>query len=539
MKNKYVCLSAIVLAASLSTAKAADWYAPQEPFAVYGNTYYVGTGGISALLLTSPAGHILIDAGAPKSPPMIVEHIRKLGFKVEDIRYILNSHAHHDHAGGIAELQKLSGATVLASPPSLYIFSSGQPDNTDPQFRDLVPMTPVTKMRAIHNGEVIRLGPIALTAHFTPGHTKGGTSWTWQSTENGRMANMVYADSLYAMSANGVRFSGNPGYPNAQAEVEGAIATLESLKCDVLVSAHPELGGLWERKAKQPALGNAAFIDKDACRDYAAKARAKLAQTLAEDKAAIPKHELINSAAPMARDVVASVAPSLFEQKTYTASNGIVLPYRILTPMTLEPGVRYPLVLQLHGSGGIGTDNLTQLDRLAKSWAMPEIRARYNTYVLVPQLPVRSANYGPPSPDQYAEHSTALIAALELVEKFAQESPVDSARIYALGFSMGGSAAWLAPILKPDLFAAIMPISGIAPKNTSAEALQDLPIWVMHGNADTENPIFADHRIAKLIATRGGQRIFFREYDGLDHQLPADLYPGYWWRNWLFDQHRH
>lgn len=222
------------------------------------------------------------------SPPRIVEHIRTLGFKVEDIRYIVNSHAHHDHAGGIAELQKLSGATVLASPDSLEVISSGRPDKTDPQFPHLVPMTPVAKMRVIRHGEVVRLGPVALTAHFTPGHTKGGTSWTWQSTENGRMANMVYADSLYALSGNGVRFSDNPGYPNAKAAVEGSIATVESLKCDVLVAGHPELGGLWERKAKQPALGNAAFIDQDACRNYAAKARAWLARTLADDAAAAP-----------------------------------------------------------------------------------------------------------------------------------------------------------------------------------------------------------------------------------------------------------
>jgi metallo-beta-lactamase class B len=265
------------------TAQAADWYAPQEPFAVYGNTYYVGTGGISAVLITSPDGHMLIDVGGPLSPPQVIEHIRKLGFKVEDIRYILNSHAHHDHAGGIAELQKLSGATVLASPPSAEVISSGQPDKTDPQFPNLVPMTPVTKIRVIHNAEVIRLGPIALTAHFTPGHTKGGTSWTWQSMENGRVANMVYADSLYALSGEGVRFSDNPGYPKAKADVEESMATVESLKCDVLVAAHPELGGLWERKTKEPVLGNAAFIDKDACRNYAAKAREWLAQTLAED----------------------------------------------------------------------------------------------------------------------------------------------------------------------------------------------------------------------------------------------------------------
>ena len=286
MKKTYLGLSALVLAASLLTARAADWYAPQEPFTIYGNTHYVGTGGISVLLVTSPAGHILVDSGAPRSASQIVEHIRQLGFKVEDIRYILNSHAHFDHAGAIAELQKLSGAAVLASPASLEVLASGQPDKTDPQLPHLAPMVPVTTLRAIHDGETVRLGPIALTAHFTPGHTKGGTSWTWQSTENGRTANMVYADSLTALSGDAVRFSANPGYPNAQAAVEASIARVASLECDVLVATHPELGGLWERKAQQPARGNAAFIDRDACRKYAAKARAWLAQTLLDDAAA-------------------------------------------------------------------------------------------------------------------------------------------------------------------------------------------------------------------------------------------------------------
>lgn len=252
----------------------------------------------------------------------------------------------------------------------------------------------------------------------------------------------------------------------------------------------------------------------------------------------IPRHEVIHGAVPLARDVVASVDPNVFGQEVFTASNGMRLPYRVLAPIKLEPGVRYPLVLQLHSSGGIGTDNLLQLDRLAKSWAMPEIRARYGAYVLVPQFPDRSANYGPPSPDQYAQPSSSLILALELAEKFAQENPVDKARIYAVGFSMGGSAAWLVPTLKTNFFAAIMPVSGIAPANSAAARLQDLPIWVMHGNADDENPMGADVRLISAIKSQGGQRIFFREYVGLEHQLPADIYPGYWWRDWLFAQRR-
>lgn len=285
-------ITGIVLAAIFATtiaavpAKAKDWYVPQEPFVIYRNTYYVGTGSVSAVLITSPAGHILIDVGAPKAAAQVAAHIRKLGFKVEDIRFILNSHEHPDHAGAIAEMQKMSHATVLASPASLQVLSSGQPDKGDAQYPDLEQMMPVAKSRAVKDGEVVRIGPLAVTAHFTPGHTKGATSWTWQSTENGKSVDMVFGDSLNAMAAKGLRFSGNPLYPNAKADIERSIATVASLKCDVLVTAHPEASGLWERKAKQPTLGDAAFIDKQACRDYAAQASATLARTLAAEAAA-------------------------------------------------------------------------------------------------------------------------------------------------------------------------------------------------------------------------------------------------------------
>ncbi|WP_229423636.1 subclass B3 metallo-beta-lactamase [Massilia frigida] len=273
------------LGAFLSTAKAADWYAPQDPFRVLGHTYYVGTGGISAVLMTSPAGHILVDAGGPEAAPQVVAHIRKLGFRVEDIRYILNSHAHQDHAGAIADLQKLSGATVLASPAAVRVLESGQPDRGDAQYPNLTSMPPVASTRAVRDGETIHLGPLAVTAHFTPGHTNGGVSWTWQAEENGRTVNVVFADSLTALAAKGLRFSGNPLYPQAQADVERSFATIEALPCDVLVAAHPEAGDLWERKARQAALGAAAFIDADACRQYVVKARARLAQTLGAEAA--------------------------------------------------------------------------------------------------------------------------------------------------------------------------------------------------------------------------------------------------------------
>ncbi|HEX7802649.1 MAG TPA: prolyl oligopeptidase family serine peptidase [Pseudoxanthomonas sp.] len=251
-----------------------------------------------------------------------------------------------------------------------------------------------------------------------------------------------------------------------------------------------------------------------------------------------PKHNIIKNSTPVAKDVVASIKPADFDAADFKASDGTILQYRVLAPSNILPGKFYPLVLQLHGSGGIGTDNLMQLDRLAKTWAMPDLRGRYQAYVLIPQFPIRSANYGPPSPDQHAEYSSALNAALELVEEFISHHVVDKSKIYAVGFSMGGSATWLAPTLRPNLFAAVVPVSGIAPENSFAPIFKDLPALVIHGNSDTENPITADRRFANEVVRIGGKNILFREYEGLDHQLPAEIFPGYWWRDWLFKQSR-
>jgi predicted peptidase len=250
------------------------------------------------------------------------------------------------------------------------------------------------------------------------------------------------------------------------------------------------------------------------------------------------KHEIVKNRAPIAKDVVASIEPTGFDSAEFRASDGTVLQYRFLVPSHHVQGRNYPLVLQLHGSGGIGTDNLKQLDRLAKTWAMPDVRERYQAYVLIPQFPIRSANYGPSATDQHAEHSTALIAALELVDEFSLNHPVDKSRIYAVGFSMGGSAAWLAPTLRPTLFAAVVPLSGIAPDNSFAPFFKRLPTLVIHGNSDIENPMAADLRFVREVDRIGGKNIRLREYQGLDHQLPAEIYPGYWWRDWLFEQHR-
>lgn len=283
MKHTSLALAAAGLVTCLPPAAANDWNTPQTPFALYGNTYYVGTHGLSAVLITSNEGHILIDGGSDKSPAQIVRNIRQLGFKVEDIRLILSSHEHIDHAGGIAELQRLSGAEVLAGSAAVPVLRSGQASKGDPQYTNLPPMAPIGHVRGVANGDVVKLGPLAVTMHATPGHTQGGASWTWDAVEGGRTAHMVYADSLNAMAAGPFRYRGHPSYPTARADLERSIATVAGLPCDVLVSAHPEGSDLWQRYGRRAARGNAAFIDTTACRTYADKARARLAAQLSKE----------------------------------------------------------------------------------------------------------------------------------------------------------------------------------------------------------------------------------------------------------------
>lgn len=275
MKRIAVLLSC--LAALPSLAHAAEWEGPQDPFKLYGNSYYVGTEGLSSVLVTSPAGHILIDGASPKAAVQIAAHIRQLGFKLEDIRYILTSHEHYDHVGGVAELQRLSGATVLTSAAAKPVLETGKPDKGDPQFGTLPDMTPLPKVAAVRDGETVALGPLAIKAHYTPGHTKGGVSWTWQSAEGGKALNMVYADSLTAVAGPNFRYSGTADYPNAKNDIEGSIARVAALPCDILVTAHPNASDVIERQAK------GALVDTNACKAYAQAGRKRLAETLAAE----------------------------------------------------------------------------------------------------------------------------------------------------------------------------------------------------------------------------------------------------------------
>lgn len=254
----------LLLTELLPAQQRVEWNIPQKPFRIYGNTYYVGTHGLSSVLITSDTGHVLIDGALPESVPHIVENIRTLGFRIEDIKLIVNSHAHYDHAGGIAELQRLSGARIAASPWTAAVMTNGTVPRDDPQFGIIGPIAKVAQVESLRDNETFHVGAVAVTAHFTPGHTPGGTSWTWKSCENDRCLNLVYADSLTPVSADGFLFSRN------HISFAPSYAFLESTPCDILITPHPG-----------PANGS---IDPTACRTLAATGRDQLRKRLATER---------------------------------------------------------------------------------------------------------------------------------------------------------------------------------------------------------------------------------------------------------------
>jgi metallo-beta-lactamase class B len=269
------------LLSSESCAADAGWNDPAKPARLYDNTWYVGTCGLSAILITSPEGHVLIDGATEKAAPMIEENIATLGFKLKDVRYILNSHEHMDHAGGIAQLQRDSGATVVARSQAAVILEQGKSDRSDPQFLTTGSFPPVASVRRIADGETVALGPIKLQAHATPGHTQGSTSWTWQSCQSGRCLDIAYADSLTAISDEVYRYGDEAAHPGVLAAFRKTLVTVAELPCDILLTPHPGASDLWSRMGPE---ATAPLVDPAACRRYAATASTNLDARIVKER---------------------------------------------------------------------------------------------------------------------------------------------------------------------------------------------------------------------------------------------------------------
>jgi metallo-beta-lactamase class B len=255
-----------------------SWNKPAPPVRIHANTYLVGTCGISSILIVGDQGDILIDGGTEQGADVIADNIRALGFRVQDVKFILHSHEHFDHVGGIAKLQRLSGATLVASAPAAKVFETGAASADDPQAGINKPFPPATVGRVIGDNGEVRLGNLMLTAMATPGHTPGALSWRWVSCDGGVCRTIVYADSLTPVSRDDYRFSDHPA---TVAAFRASIAKVAASPCEILLTPHPSASHMRERLA----LGRPLF-DPDACKAYAAQLTANLDQRLAKEAAA-------------------------------------------------------------------------------------------------------------------------------------------------------------------------------------------------------------------------------------------------------------
>ena len=255
-----------------------DWDKPAPPVRIHANTYYVGTCGIAAILVTGSEGHVLIDSGTEKGADLVARNIRSLGFRLSDVKYLLHSHEHIDHVGGMAQLQQLTGAKLVASASAAAVFRTGAPGAGDPQVGMHPPFRAARVDRVIKHGETVRLFDLQLTALETKGHTHGALSWQWVSCDGGVCRNMVYADSLTPVSRDDYRFSDHPGVIEA---FRASLARVAGLDCEILITPHPSASNLVARFG-----GRAPLEDSNACRDYAAKLTRQLDERLAKEAAA-------------------------------------------------------------------------------------------------------------------------------------------------------------------------------------------------------------------------------------------------------------
>jgi metallo-beta-lactamase class B len=253
-----------------------EWNQPAPPFKVFGNTYFVGTCGIGSILITGEKGHILIDGGTEVGGPLIAANIKQLGFDLADTRFLLSSHEHYDHVGGLAFLQQASGAILMTNRKAAPVLKSGITADDDPQAGMHPPFPKIEIGGDVEDGDTINLRELKVTALATPGHTSGAMSWTWQSCEADDCKTIVYADSLNPVSSDAYRFSDHPEYVAA---FRAALAKVAALDCDILLTPHPSASGMRDKLVAGDLTGGMN------CRDYAGMMGSRLDARLAKEAA--------------------------------------------------------------------------------------------------------------------------------------------------------------------------------------------------------------------------------------------------------------
>ena len=288
----FALLLGVLLAApalSQSAEERVKWNAPVEPFRIFEPLYYVGTHEVSSFAIKTSAGLIVLDGGLPESAPRIVASLEKLGLKIADVEILLNSHSHFDHAGGLAELKKLSGARMVASERDAAQLEAG--GGGDFAWGDDYRFPAVEVDRKVKDGETVTLGGVTLTAHVTAGHTKGCTTWTAtleQKNDKGETErrNAVFVCSTSVPDPKNYRLAGNPRYPEIAADYERSFKTLHGLPCDLFLGAHGSFFGLLDKAARLRAGERNAFVDPKGFLSYLDASEKRFRTLLDEARAA-------------------------------------------------------------------------------------------------------------------------------------------------------------------------------------------------------------------------------------------------------------
>jgi metallo-beta-lactamase class B len=262
----------------------ADWTAPQRPFRIAGNLYYVGSRELGAYLVVTPAGNILINTNLASSPPAIRASVAALGLRWRDTRILLNSQAHSDHAGGNAQVVRETGARVMIMDGDVAAIETG--DARDFAGPDFTPFAPVHVDRVLHDGSTVQLGGTVLTAHRTAGHTRGCTAWTLKVTDHGRPLNVVIVGGLSAPSEYRLVATpaGPPSYPGILSDFRRGFAVERSLPCDIFLGAHGAYFDMQSKLARMPRQGSAVWIDPAGYRSTIAEAEAAIAARVAAEE---------------------------------------------------------------------------------------------------------------------------------------------------------------------------------------------------------------------------------------------------------------
>lgn len=292
MKNSVFTLFLAVLAfpascASEPTASPSSWAAsnpgwiePIEPFRIYGEVYYVGTRGLASLLIATPEGHFLIDGGLPENASVIAGNIKTLGFDVRDVKYLLNSHAHSDHSGGLAALKKMSRAMMVSSEGDRWALEGGFYLGSEDDHDFDAP--PVKVDRTIGDGEALTLGGVTLIANLTPGHTRGCTSWTMNS---GGKEILFFCSATVAAN----RLVGPPQYEGIVEDYRATFAKTKDWRPDIFLANHPEFFAMDEKRARQIAGDDEAFVDREGFPAMMVKLETAFEKALAEQTAKAAK----------------------------------------------------------------------------------------------------------------------------------------------------------------------------------------------------------------------------------------------------------